>query len=190
MLFVNIVRLLLESAASLLVFCLLLRVLMQWVRIHPSNPLSPFVCAMTDWLVKPLRRGVPGYRGLDWASVLGAVLVALVLQVILVLMTLSFSEVNRPGVVSVISFTVPVAIFWLLRNFAYLLMGIVLIQMVLSWINPFSSIATILNELSRPFLDPLRRIVPTIGNVDLSPFVFFLILQIIMMVLQSLMPGI
>jgi YggT family protein len=56
-------------------------------------------------------------------------------------------------------------------------------------VNPFSPIASILNELSRPFLEPLRRVLPTIGNVDLSPLVFFLILQIVMMVLQSLMPG-
>ena len=80
-------------------------------------------------------------------------------------------------------------VVWVLRNVAYLLMGIVLIQVILSWVNPFSPIASILNELSRPFLEPLRRVLPTIGNVDLSPLAFLLILQIVMMVLQSLMPG-
>jgi len=72
---------------------------------------------------------------------------------------------------------------------AYLLMGIVLIQVILSWVNPFSPMAAILNELSRPFLEPLRKRLPQVGNVDLSPMVFLLLLQIVMMVLQRLMPG-
>lgn len=188
MLLINILRLLLETAASLLAFCLLLRALMQWVRIHPSNPLSPFVFSMTDWLVKPLRKGVPGYSGVDWASVLGAFMVSFVLHIVLVVLAALLSS-REGGLVSLITLTIPVAIFWVLRNMAYLLMGIVLLQIVLSWVNPFSPIASVLNELSRPFLDPLRRALPTVGNVDLSPLAFFLILQIVMMILQSLMPS-
>lgn len=188
MLLIDILRLLLETAASLLTFCLLLRALMQWVRIHPSNPLSPFIFSMTDWLVKPLRKGVPGYGGIDWASVFGAFVVSFALHIILVLLTMGLGS-GRPNIGALISLTIPMAIFWVLRNVAYLLMGIVLIQVILSWVNPFSPIASILNELSRPFLEPLRRVLPTVGNVDLSPLAFFLILQIIMMVLQSLMPG-
>lgn len=188
MLLVNIIRLLVETAASVLVFCLLLRVLMQWVRIHPNNPLSPFIFSMTDWMVKPLRKGIPGYGGFDWASVFGAFLVSFALQIVLVLITLGVSG-SGSTLTELVGFTFPIAVFWLIRNVAYLLMGIVLVQVVLSWVNPFSPIASIVSELSRPFLEPLRRVLPSIGNVDLSPLVFFLILQIVMMVLQSLMPG-
>ena len=187
MLLVNILRLLVETAASVLVFCLLLRVLMQWVRISPNNPLSPFIFAMTDWLVKPLRKGIPGYGGFDWASVFGAFLVSFTLQIVLVLIALSSSG-GGTNITDLVVFTFPIALFWLLRNVAYLLMGIVLVQVILSWVNPFSPIASIVNELSRPFLEPLRRVLPTVGNVDLSPLVFFLLLQIVMMVLQELMP--
>ncbi|NJM32557.1 MAG: YggT family protein [Limnobacter sp.] len=188
MLIFNILRLLLETAASILTFCLLLRALMQWVRIHPSNPLSPFIFSMTDWLVKPLRKGVPGYAGLDWASIVGAFLVAFVLHVLLVLLSAAVAGVSQ-GLVQLVMFSFPIAVFWVLRNTAYLLMGIVLIQVVLSWVNPFSPIASVLNELSRPFLDPLRRVLPTVGNVDLSPLVFIVLLQVLMMVLQAFMPG-
>lgn len=188
MLLIDILRLVLETAASLVVFCLLLRALMQWVRIHPNNPLSPFIFSMTDWLVKPLRKGVPGYGGVDWASVLGAFLVSFVLHMVLVGLSVALSR-SSPGVAALVTFSIPLAIFWVIRNVAYLLMGIVLVQVVLSWVNPFSPMAAILNELSRPFLEPLRRVLPSIGNVDLSPLVFFLILQIVMMVLQRVMPG-
>jgi len=110
MLLIDILRLLLETAASLLTFCLLLRALMQWVRIHPSNPLSPFIFSMTDWLVKPLRKGVPGYGGIDWASIFGAFVVSFVLHIVLVLLTVGLSS-GGPGVGSLITLTIPIAIF-------------------------------------------------------------------------------
>lgn len=189
MLLIEILRLVLETAASLLTFCLLLRTLMQWVRIHPSNPLSPFVFSLTDWLVKPLRKGIPGYGGVDWASLLGAFLVSFVLHFLIVLVSIAVSK-SGPSLSALVMLSIPLSILWVFRNIAYLLMGIVLIQFVLSWVNPFSPLAAILNELSKPFLQPLRRMLPSIGNVDLSPMVFIVIVQILMLILQSAMPGV
>jgi len=120
--------------------------------------------------------------------VMGAFLVALVLQVVLVGLQAMAAGAGSAAM-GMMGLAIPLALFWLLKSFAYLLMGIVLVQVVLSWVNPFSPMSGIVNELSRPFLDPLRRILPTIGNVDLSPLVFFLLLQIVMMVLQSLLMG-
>ena len=185
----NIFRLLFESAASLLVFCLLLRALMQWVRLHPRNPIAPFVFAMTDWLIRPLRRIVPGFGGIDWASLLGALLVAAFLNMVLLSIkwVLAGGDAGTLGLGKiVIAYGIPAALLWLLRNAVYLLMGIVIIQAVLSWVNPFSPLAAVLNDLSRPFLEPLRKIVPHIGQVDLSPLVLFLILQVVMMVIEQL----
>jgi YggT family protein len=184
---INILRLVLGSVAGVLTFCLLLRTLMQWVRIHPSNPLSPFVFSLTDWLVKPLRKGIPGVGGIDWASVLGAFLVSLAYHGIIMLLVL----LNQSMGVNALAFfgvTISASIFWVLKNFVYLLMGIVFVQIVLSWVNPFSPMAAIMNELSKPFLSPLRRWLPPIGQVDLSPMVFILLLQIAMMVLESIFP--
>ncbi len=185
----DIFRLLLESVASLLVFCLLLRALMQWVRLHPRNPIAPFVFAMTDWIVLPLRRIVPGFGGVDWASLLGAILIAAGLNVLLLLIRwVAVADASTSmGLGRVmISFGIPAALLWLLRSAVYLLMGIVIIQAVLSWVNPFSPLASVLNDLSRPFLDPLRKVLPSIGQVDLSPLVLFLVLQVVMMVVQQL----
>ncbi|MFN7835468.1 MAG: YggT family protein [Burkholderiaceae bacterium] len=186
----DIVHLLIESAASLLAFCLLLRALMQSVRLHPRNPLAPFTFAMTDWLVRPLRRAVPGFGGIDWASLLGALLVAAVLNIVLLTirwLQMSDGFMNGGDLAKmVLAYGLPAAFVWLLRNSIYLLMGIVLIQAVLSWVNPLSPLSGLLNELSHPFIAPLRRVVPTVGNVDLSPLVLLLILQILLMVLQQL----
>lgn len=185
----EIVRLLLDSAASVVVFALLLRALMQWVRLHPRNPLAPFVFSVTDWAVRPLRRLVPGFGGIDWASLLAAFLVAIALNVLLLL--LSWATMGEMAASMslgrvVWSFGLTAALVWLLKSAVYLMMGIVLLQVILSWVNPHAPIAAVLDELSRPFLDPIRRFVPTVGQVDLTPLVFFLILQILMIVVQGL----
>lgn len=185
----DIFKLLLDTAASLLTFCLLLRVLMQWVRVHPSNPLSPFIFSMTNWLVKPLRKVIPGYGGVDWASVLAALVVAFVLHFLVLLMAMSKAD-GGTGVGVLVTLVVPLAILWVLKNFIYLLFGIILIQAILSWVNPYSPMSGMLNELSAPFLKPLRKVVPTVGNVDLSPLALLIILQIVLMILQRLVPGI
>jgi YggT family protein len=185
----DIFRLLIESAAGVVVFALLLRALMQWVRLHPRNPLAPFVFSVTDWAVRPLRRVVPGFAGLDWASLLAAFLVAAALNMVLLLVrwaTMGDFSSNMSLARVVVSFGIPAALVWLLKSAVYLLMGIVMLQVVLSWVNPNSPIASVLDDLSRPFLDPLRRVLPTLGNVDLSPMVLFLLLQILMIVVQQL----
>ena len=185
----DIFRFLLESAAGLLVFCLFLRALMQWVRLHPRNPIAPFVFAMTDWLVRPLRRVVPGFGGIDWASLLGALFIALGMNFLLLTIRWltageASSTVNLFGLF--VSMGLPAAILWLVRTAVYLLMGIVFLQAVLSWVNPNSPLSSVLHDLSRPFLEPLRRVMPTIGQVDLSPLVLFVLLQIVMMIVQQL----
>lgn len=185
----EIVRLLLDSAASVVVFALLLRALMQWVRLHPRNPLAPFVFSVTDWAVRPLRRLVPGFGGVDWASLLAAFLVAMLLNVMLLLLSwATMAEMSASmGLGKVmLSFGLTAALVWLLKSAVYLLMGIVLLQVILSWVNPHAPIAAVLDELSRPFLDPLRRVMPNIGQVDLTPMVFFLILQVLMILIQGI----
>lgn len=185
----EILRLLLDSAASVVVFALLLRALMQWVRLHPRNPLSPFVFSVTDWAVRPLRRLVPGFGGIDWASLLAAFLVAVTLNVVLLVLswaTMGELSSNMSLGRVMLSFGLTAAFVWLVKSAIYLLMGIVLLQVVLSWVNPHAPIASVLDELSRPFLEPLRRVVPNVGQVDLTPLVFFLILQIVLIVLQGL----
>lgn len=185
----EIFRLLIESAAHVVVFALLLRALMQWVRLHPRNPLSPFVFSITDWAVRPLRRVVPGFGGVDWASLLAAFLVSASLNILLLLVSWATMGDLGPhmGLGRVVfTFGLPVALAWLFKSAVYLLMGIVLLQVILSWVNPHAPIAAVLDELSRPFLEPLRRVVPTVGQVDLTPMVFILILQILMIVLQGI----
>lgn len=159
---------------------LLLRFYMQAFRVSFSGPFGHFVLTLTNWAVKPLRRVVPGLMGLDLASLLAALL----LQMLLMALALSLSSAAFLADGAALG----VAVVWgavrsILRLSVYLLIGALILQAVLSWVNPYSPLAGPLNQLTRPFLSPIRRILPPISGIDLSPLVAILAAQVLLMFL-------
>ena len=75
------------------------------------------------------------------------------------------------------------AVRGLLRLAVYIMIGALILQAVLSWINPYSPLAAPTYQLTRPLLDPIRRILPTISGIDLSPLVVILLLQALLIFL-------
>jgi YggT family protein len=82
-----------------------------------------------------------------------------------------------------------IALAWMLKWFLWLLSAVVLVLAVLSWVNPYAPIAPILQTLAQPFLSPLQRVIPRIGNVDLSGLVLLLIAQGALSLLHGLVPA-
>lgn len=179
----RILWLLIETLGSLLAVACLLRAYAHRVHLNPHNPISQFVSALTDWLVKPLRRLIPVRRSMDWASVLAAVLVA-ALTALLFFVVVGGVSVPNPGAVLFL------AVVWLIRWSLYLMMGLVIVQAVLSWVNPYAPLAPAIQQLTQPFLAPIRRVVPLVGNVDLSPLVAILLIQVLLMLIDpASLPG-
>lgn len=169
---------LLKAVIDLFVLAALVRFFLQYFRAPFRNPLSEFVVALTDFAVKPLRRIIPGWQGLDLASLL----LALSLEILLVLILLGLKGVPiwtaGPHIIPVV---VLLAIINLLKYCIYLIIAAVFIQAILSWVNPYSPFSSVLESITRPFMRPLRKLVPMVGRVDLSPLVLFLICQLILM---------
>jgi YggT family protein len=170
---------LIETLGSLLVSACVLRAVAWRVQLSPRNPINQFLIAATDWLVKPLRRLLPGSRRTDWASITAAVLVSVALAVI---WTIIFARGRPPAFGGVVM----LALFWALKWSLYLLIAMVILQAVLSWVNPQAPIAPALDQLTRPFLAPFRRFVPLVGGVDLSPLVLIVLVQVLLIGLESL----
>jgi YggT family protein len=169
---------LLDVVEWLLVFPALLRFYLQAFRVPFRNPLSEFVVALTDFAVKPLRRVIPGLYGLDLSSFFLAWSVELVLQL------LSLSLKGHPvltGGPQVLPIALFLALLQLARYSLYLLMVAVFVQAILSWFSSYNSVAPVLDSLTRPFLGPIKRFLPPIGGVDLSPLVVFVACQLILM---------
>ena len=177
--FNDALQFLLKSIVDLFVLAALVRFFLQYFRAPFRNPLSEFVNALTDFAVKPLRRLISGWQGLDLASLI----FALGLEILLVLFLLGLKGVPvwtaGPHIVPVLLF---LAIINLMKYCIYLLIAAVFIQAILSWVNPYSPISSVLESVTRPFMKPLRKLIPTIGRVDLSPLALFLICQLILMI--------
>lgn len=169
---------LIETIGSLLVSACVLRALAARVHLSPRNPIAQFLVAATDWLIRPLRRLLPASRTVDWPSIAGAAVVAIVLALAWSLM---FAASRVPAVGAVLL----LAAFWLLKWSLYLLIVMVILHAVLSWVNPHAPIAPALEQLTRPFLAPLRRVVPLVGGVDLSPLVLIVLAQVLISALES-----
>lgn len=174
----NTLWFLLDTVGKLLATACLLRAYMHWLGIASRDPIGQFVVAITDWLIKPLRRLMPVSRQIDWSSLLAALLVSTVMAVSFVLLTgLSAAPVFGALVLT--------AVFWLLKWSVILMIIVVIAHAVLSWVNPQAPVAPTLEALSRPFLAPIRRLLPLVGGVDLSPLVLIIGLQVILAFIQN-----
>lgn len=167
-----------ETLGSLLASAALLRALAWRCGVSPRDPVNRFVMAATDWLVKPLRRALPLSRTQDWASVAAAAVIAAVIAVVWALLF--------RGLASVPEVVLPLSVYWLLKWAIHLLMGLVLLQALMSWINPRAPIAPTVERLTTPFLAPLQRMIPLVGGVDLSPIALLLLAQLVLALLESL----
>ena len=156
---------------------LLLRVWMQWCRVATRNPLSLFVQSLTNFAVLPARRFIPGLWGLDLASLAVAWLVLVVEMLLIVLVKGALPTSGAAGGVVLLA-----ALLMLVRLSIYLAIGGIIVQVILSWVNPASPVAPVVSSLTRPLLQPIQRIVPPIGMVDLSPLIALLLLQLVLMV--------
>jgi YggT family protein len=173
--FGDIARFLLNTVFTLFGAALLLRAWMLAVRMPPYNPVANAVMQATNWLVLPLRHAFKTARGIDWASLVGALLAALIYVALMVFV----SGVDPLGLAPVIAI---VAVLTVIKWALNLLIWLTILMALLSWLNPRSPAMPILYQLTAPFLDPLRRILPNFGGIDLSPILLFVIVQVLLMV--------
>ncbi|MGS0741191.1 YggT family protein [Glaciimonas sp. GG7] len=175
----NIFSLIIETAASVLGGVLLLRFWIQAVRVRPPQQVAQFIFTISDWMVRPMRKVLPGFSGYDWASLLGALLVA----VVCIALQLAFVSALSPGVLFVLA-----ALLFLQWVF-YGLIALLIIEAIFSWVNPQAPLAPFVRALNAPLLGPIRRIIPLLGNVDLSPLVLLILLRVVHQLLIALIQS-
>jgi YggT family protein len=168
-----------ETVIGLFSLALLLRFFLQLARAPYHNPVSQFLCALTNFMVVPARRVVPGLWGVD----LAALVLAWFTEVVLLLTLLALGGMElRSALGTVIFATCMLAAVKIIKMSIYIVMVAVIMQAILSWVNPYSPVMPLLNSLTLPFLRPLQKRVPTIANVDLSPLVLIIALQLMLLV--------
>jgi YggT family protein len=170
-----------KTLLDLYLIAFILRFLLQWSRADFHNPLSQFILRITDPLVRPFRRFVPGWRGLDLSPV-----VALLLLQLLVTAMLAFMAT---GAVIHAGALLYYAALRLIVGIVRLYFFVILVHVIMSWVSPgaWNPLISVLNSLTRPVLAPVRRLIPPIGGLDLSPLFVLIGLQAVLIMLR--LPG-
>ena len=178
--FANAGIFLINLVFGLYLAAVMLRFLLQTIRADFYNPICQFLITVTNPALKPLRRWVPGYMGIDWPSILLMILLQL-LEICLVALLISG---HIPSLLSI-----PVIIASkLLGLLIWVYIIIIIIQAVISWIQPgsYSPFTVLLYQLSDPLVRPIRRYIPATGGIDWSPFVILILLNLALMLLVEI----
>lgn len=179
----EILRFLLEIGFTLFGAALIARAWFHAVRLHPFNPLAKAVYQATNWLILPLRKVIPAGNAIDWTSLVAAWIAALV-YLVLVWLVLLGALIPGAMLLPLAGSALVMVAKWALN----LVVWLTLIQAVLSWVNPMSPIMPLLQTLTAPILEPIRRILPR-TSIDFSPLVLLVIAQILLMMLGRLSYG-
>lgn len=172
----------LQTLGSLYLLLVLLRFILQLVRADFYNPLSQFAVKATKPLLNPLRKVIPGLRGLDLASLVLAILIQLLLMA-LTLLLLGYGVVDLLPQLLIWSVIGVTALF--LKVFFFALIA----SVILSWVAPgsYNPAAQLINQICEPLLTPIRRVLPSLGGLDISPIFAFIALNLIeMLVIKNL----
>ncbi len=169
---------LVNTVMSLYLVIVLMRVLLQVARADFYNPISQFVVKVTDPLVRPLRRVIPGLGGIDLATLL----LALMIQ---------FATINILYIVLAGVFPNPAsALAWSLIGIAATITKIyffsILASIIFSWIAPGSQhpALALLHQINEPVMAPMRKILPPMGGLDLSPIFIFILINVLNILLN------
>lgn len=173
---------LIRNIAEFFVLLLLVRFYLQAARVSFRHPLAHFVLTLTNWIVLPLRRFIPAAGRFDTTSFVLALACAFVMHILLLLITPWPFILTSPLSLAALLLT---AFVELLKLSLYLLFAAVIGQALMTWIAPFNPLMPILNALTTPFLRPLRRFIPPIGGVDITPLILVLLIQLVLNVLIS-----
>ena len=176
---------LIQTLGGLYAFVVMLRFLLQLTKADFYNPLSQFVVKVTSPVLRPLRRYIPGFRGLDISSLVLAWLVqTLVLFLVGVLAGLGLASLG--------------AVLWSLPALVELAIDVflygVIIRVILSWINPdpFNPMVQLIHTLTDPVMAPVQRRLPPIGGLDLSPIavtIGLILMQMLLLPPLKLLTG-
>ncbi|MFO7705003.1 MAG: YggT family protein [Halopseudomonas sp.] len=161
-----------QTLGSLYLLIVLLRFVLQLVKADFYNPVSQFIVRATKPLLMPLRRVIPGFGGIDFA----ALVLALILQLLLMTVIIKLMGYALPNVLQLLVWSMIALTALFLKIFFFAL----IISVILSWVAPSSSnpAALLVHQLCEPVLGPIRKILPSMGGLDLSPIFGFIALRL------------
>lgn len=176
----NPLEFLISTLFSLYILAVMLRFILGAVRADFYNPVSQFLVRITNPLLVPMRRVIPSFRQYDTSALLLMLLLQMISLVIVVLL--------RGASVSIITLLLAAIGELVVLAFNVFIFAIV-IQVIISWINPgtYNPVNALLYSITRPVMGPIQRLIPPVSGIDLSPLVALIGLQILKMLVLPLL---
>lgn len=172
----NALHFLLSTTLNILTMMFLVRFLMQATKTAFHNPIGQIVLALTDFAVKPARRFIPSWKKNDLSTLVLAFITQLLLQFALLwLRSFPFAVADAP----IFPIVLGLSLIGVIRTILDIFFYAIFIQVILSWVNPHTPIAPVLNSLTRPILSPIQKMIPPISGIDFTPFVAIILLQML-----------
>jgi YggT family protein len=176
--------LIINSLGGLYILAVLLRFLLQAVRADFYNPVSQAIVKVTSPALMPFRRIIPGYRGIDFASLV----LALVLNSAFTALLILIAGYNLPDIGTIVAWAFVGLVAFILNIYFYALV----ISIIASFVAPFSGnpMLLVVYQILEPLYSRVRRVIPPMGGLDLSPIFIFLAINVLeIMVVDTLGRG-
>ena len=167
---------LIGTLIDLYVAAVLLRLLLQWVKADFYNPFCQFLVKVTNPVLVPLRRVIPSIGRLDTASVV--LMLALEFMEIWLISRIGSTAIN---IQQVVAFSAIKLMMTLLMTYFFL----IIVSVILSWIGPRTHhpVVPLVYQLTEPVLRPLRKLIPPIAGLDLSPLFALIAIRFLIVLL-------
>ena len=181
--FTSSATMLLSAVGGLFLFAVLLRFLLQIAKADFYNPVSQAVIKVTDPVVKILRPIVPGYKGLDFSTLL----LALILEIVLIVVLIILHGFQMPGIGSIITWAVVGVISFIINIYYWAIIASIVMSFVVMFsgtMSPHPALRLIW-QLTEPVMAPVRKVIPPMGGMDFSPIVIFIAIQLIRNILYQ-----
>lgn len=154
-------------------FVIVLRIWLLAVGANYNHPFVTGVAKTTTPVVRKLQKFIPDISGIELASV---ILLLLITLIKLLLMSFIAGHVPNPG--GLMAWTLGSAIEVCLDAAFY----VMIIMALLSWMpNAQPALYGLLAQMTMPILQPVRKVIPLIAGMDLSPVVLLVVIQVVEM---------
>ncbi len=170
---------LIQTLFDLYLFVLLLRFILQYLRVDYYNPMTQFILKATNPVVVPLRRFIPGLWGIDFATLIAIFAISLFKLTLITLISLH----KFPGPIGLLIWSTGDLLSLVFKLFLYSILA----NVILSWIAPgaYSPATIVLQRLVEPIMRPARKFTPKIGGIDISAIPAMIALQLLIIILAE-----
>jgi len=169
--------LLFNALAGLYLLAVLLRFMLQIARADFYNPVSQAVVKITDPMVRIFRGFIPGYKGIDFSTLV----LAMVIQGIAICVLILLYGGNIPGAGFVVTWAVVGTVYYIINIYYFAIFA----SIIASWIMVFSGnmrphpLLVLVSQLTEPVMAPARKVLPPMGGMDFSPILTIIVIAVL-----------